>query len=351
MSKNFSIEKTDKNKSSVFMEVEIPSDLLENEFLKELKSQIEDAELPGFRKGKVPEGVFIQKYGELNILEKAASSAVNKILPELIKESKIRPITYPSASIIKIARKNPLIVKFEFVIYPEFKLPDYKKIAASVPEEKSAPEVSEGEVEKVVNDLRKQYAHHKLHEDNPNLNHNHKPIEETDLPVLTDEIASKLGDFKDVIDLKTKIKEGLLKEKEIKIKEKRRVAILDGIINATDVEVPEVMVKNELEKMLAEFKGEIERVGAKFEDYIKHIGKSEDELKKEWFPQAQKKAELDLIIPAISESEKLSVDNESIRKDSEKLLTLYPNIDPVKVRGYVEGIYLNQTVLNFLENL
>jgi FKBP-type peptidyl-prolyl cis-trans isomerase (trigger factor) len=60
--------------------------------------------------------------------------------------------------------------------------------------------------------------------------HGHGEIKDEDLPALDENFLKLLGDFKDVEDFKTKIKENILTEKEIKEKDKKRADILEGII-------------------------------------------------------------------------------------------------------------------------
>ena len=47
--------------------------------------------------------------------------------------------------------------------------------------------------------------------------------------------------------------------------------ILESIIKTAKLEVPDVLVESELEKMLGQFEGDISRMGLKFDEYLKYI--------------------------------------------------------------------------------
>lgn len=121
------IERLSGNEAEIIGEI-----LLEflNESRKEaLKHLNEHLNLPGFRKGQIPENVLVKTVGEMDILEETAEIALGKEYPNIILESKLHPMMCPHISITKLAAGIPLEFKIGLVLEPEFELPDYKKIA------------------------------------------------------------------------------------------------------------------------------------------------------------------------------------------------------------------------------
>src|SRR3989344_7862841 len=100
-------------------------------------------ELPGFRKGAVPEKILEEKIGESGILEEAAELAIKdewaKILREL-EEKNIEAIGRPQVEITKIAKGNPFEFKIQISVIDKINLPDYKKIAKEILSEKKTLE-------------------------------------------------------------------------------------------------------------------------------------------------------------------------------------------------------------------
>ncbi len=119
--------------------------------------------IPGFRKGgrtPPPENIVIQNVGEINILYEAAEEAINNSYRRIVEDNKIEPLGKPEISIIKIARKNPLIFKIIVSIFPEIKLPDYKKedLFGLSKIEKREVVVDEKEIEQTLDYIRKSRA-------------------------------------------------------------------------------------------------------------------------------------------------------------------------------------------------
>jgi FKBP-type peptidyl-prolyl cis-trans isomerase (trigger factor) len=351
MTKHFSNIKIQKLPASeVEIVGEINSDFLaecKNKAIKKLKMSLE---LPGFRKGHVPENLLVQKIGEGQILEEAADIALNETYPEILNETKIESVGQPKVTIMKLALGNPLEFKIVVAVYPEFNLPAYKEIAK---EELKKPEeisVTERDIDDVVMEIRKQHAHMELHKNSKSDSHDHKPLEEKDLPELTDGLVKQFGNFADILDFRKKISGTVSQEKIIRAKEKKRIAIIEGIMEKTEVEVPLLLIQSELEKMLAQFKDDIARAGLTYENYLKSVSKKEEDIKKEWGETATKKAKAQLVLGRIAEEEKISPDKEQLEQESRKIIELHKDADPLRVRMYVATMLLNEKVFQFLED-
>ena len=189
--------------SEIEFEGEIKSEHLKSYRNKALEEMKKEAEVPGFRKGHVPESMLIGKVGELSILEEGAYKAIREALPHLLSEHEYDFIGAPEVTITKIAHGEPLGFKIKIAVMPEVELSDYKKIAkAENSKETPKAEVSEKEVEESIGQILKSVADKSDKNENPKI------------PELNDELVKKLGDFKDVSDFKVKIKNILTKEKD-----------------------------------------------------------------------------------------------------------------------------------------
>ncbi|MFZ2522794.1 MAG: trigger factor [Minisyncoccia bacterium] len=318
---------------------------------KALKKLSQDAELPGFRKGNAPEALVAQKVGELKLLEEAAEMALQEEYPNILDEHKVDAIGRPEITITKIALSNPLEFKIKTYLAPEIKLSDYKKVAAEKGKKVSNDlSASEKEIEDVIKNIRWNLAHEKLHKDNPDLNqHNHPEIKDEDLPELDENLLKLIGDFKTLDDLKKKIGENISKEKEIKEKDKKRVEILEAIIDKSQIDLPKIIVDGELDKMMAQFQDDIGKSGLSIEQYLKHIKKSLEDLKKEWRETALKRAKSQVVLNEISKLEGITAIEEDIKKEMDHILSHHKDADRFRVRMYVETFLTNELVLKFLE--
>ncbi len=115
-------------------------------YQKAVKELSQNAEVPGFRKGNVPENVLKNHLGEEKIITKAAEKAIKNSYLNFLKENKIEPIGPPKAEIKKMAPLNDFVFSIEIDVLSEVDLPDYKKIAKET-EKPSEAKVKEEEVE------------------------------------------------------------------------------------------------------------------------------------------------------------------------------------------------------------
>jgi len=316
----------------------------------------ESVEIPGFRKGNAPEASIISKIGEMRILEEAAELALSEEYPNILEEHKIDALGRPEIAITKLAPENPLEFKAKISLYPEIKLSDYKTISKQqnlhTPSvgKKSETTVTEKEVDDVIHDIRQNIAHQKVHNENGSgKEHNHRKVEEKDLPEVNEEFAKMVG-FANVSEMKEKIKENIAKEKEVKEKDKKRVEILEAIMKDSTINLPKVIIQSEQERMLAQFKNDIETAGVSYNDYLTQIKKTEEDLKNEWKETAVKRAKSQFVLNTIAKEEKIAPTEEDIKKEVDLIVSHHKDADRFRVRMYVENFLSNELVFQFLES-
>jgi FKBP-type peptidyl-prolyl cis-trans isomerase (trigger factor) len=342
------ISSKDLDNSEVEIECEIEAEVIETHRSKAITKIQKNLSLPGFRPGHVPEAMLVKHVGDLFVYNEMADLAINDSFADIITEAKTNFITMPQIQITKLANKNPVQFKIIGPVMPEIKLPNYKKIAKSENGEKIEPtEATEKELEETIEEIRKNYA---LRNHTHAEGEEHKADEKMDLPEVNEEWVKKLGAFATVEDFKNKIREGIQKEKEFKAKDKKRMSIIEKILEDTKVVMPKIMIESELRKMQAQFEDDISRAGLKVEDYLKHLKKTPDDLKKEWTPDAEKRAKVQLIITKIALDEKIEADSEIIKKEVENLLKTYKDATEDRTKAYVEMMLTNEKVFEWLEN-
>jgi trigger factor len=193
-------------------------------------------------------------------------------------------------------------------------------------------------------------AHEKVHaEAGGGHEHNHRKIEDSDLPEVNDEFAKMLGNFENLEEMKKKIRENLSKEKEMKAKDKKRTEILEKIIEESTIDLPKIIVDGEMEKMLAQFKDDIAKSGISYEDYLKHIKKTEDDLRLEWKDASVKRAKSQVVLNTIAKDGGIAPKEDEVKKEMENILSHYKDADRFRVRMYVETFLTNELVFQFLE--
>jgi trigger factor len=350
------IKKLDKS------EVEILGVLPSSEFEKfedkALARISERIELPGFRKGKVPANMVKENVNEMMVLEEMAELAISDAYPKILETEKIDAIGRPEVAITKIAKGSDLEFKIVTAVLPEIKLPDYKKLASESKKKNPTPQVvvDEAEVEKTILELRKMRAEqargasHAGHENMSEEEHaKAHEIPENEYPVFDDAFAKSFGDFANADAFREKIRANMKIEKETVEKDKLRLLIVEELLKETSGDIPEILIESETDKIMYRLQGDITNAGLKFEDYLAQIKKTEEDLRKEWRTDAEKRAKLAVIIHTISEKENLKPSEEEIEKEVNNIMTMYKDADPIRARAYIENMLENEKVFAFLE--
>lgn len=342
--------------SQVELEISLPADLLVPARKKALENLSNSLNIAGFRNGHIPENIVIQTAGEGRVLDDTADIVLQEHFSEIIAQEKFDIIGRPQISVTKLALGNPIEFKATFAVLPNFELPDYKKIASSLAkasaDKEEKIEVSDKEVADVLLQIRKNKAHFDWHKANPDhKEHNHPDLEkEENLPPLDDELAKSAGNFKDLAELKEKIKENIVIEKTNRNKDKKRAEIMEELAKNTKMELPEILIESEIKKSIAQMKDDIERMKGKWEDYLTHTKKTEDDLKKDLRESSERKAKIQLIFNKIAEAEKIEPNKEILENEVKEVMKHYPEASEQNARIYVSTILQNSAVLKLLEN-
>src|SRR3989344_3513731 len=285
----------------------LPTEEFNAYITKATKAFTDEVELPGFRKGKAPEKLVLEKVGEGKILEEAARMALNEFYPTLLKEHAPQAIGRPQIKITKLARGNPFEWEAEIATLPDISLPNYTAIAK---EKNAAPEeeavVSEKEVADSLEWLQK--------------SRKKGEGEAAVLPELNDDFAKSVGAFENLDALKKLLEENIRLEKQDKAQGKRKMDILEAIAEKTSIAIPPQLIESEKEKMMHELERSITSMGMSWADYLGHIKKTEEDLKKEWTSDAEKRVKLGLVLREIAKQEKLEPTEEDLDAWAQKYL-------------------------------
>lgn len=112
------------------------------------KKKVKDIKVDGFRKGKCPKNIYLQKFGIESLYMDAVDTAVNKAYTDAIKEQKLIPVCEPKMDVKEIDEKH---IKFIFTIItrPEVKLGKYKDLGVKKDEVKVSKKEIDEEVARI----------------------------------------------------------------------------------------------------------------------------------------------------------------------------------------------------------
>lgn len=345
----YKIKKTNTDKDcEVTLEIEVKSDAL-NKLKDEAVKRIgESVKIDGFRPGNVPAKVILEKVGEYAIYEEATRMFIDANFVTILQDGKHFPINQPNISITKLTPGADAEIKIEFAVAPEIDVADYKKIAKKqmTEGESKAEEVTDAEVDSVVLNLQREIAHHEYHQNHDAHDHSHG---ELDLPEVNDAFAQKVGPFQTVEEMKKAIYENLVANKAQREVEKRRIKLIDEVIEKSKIKYPEFLLRSEQSIMLEELKADVAQTGQPFGEYLKMVNKTEDAIKEERKEMADKRVKTQLVLSKIANEEKLKADQVHVDEQVVQILKMHVNADKDNVRMFVERFELNQLVWKLLE--
>lgn len=183
-------------------------------------------------------------------------------------------------------------------------------------------------------------------------------VQEREVPVIDDTFAVGLGNFTSLDQLKTTMREGLLEEKRVKSREEHRARLLDVLVQNATVEHPEILIEEEISRMVREFEMQVRSLGLDLPGYLAQMKKTEAELRAEWLPQAHKRLSAHIILDRLAKEEELKIENEIIEAEMNKTLAQYKNTKDIEQKIDMERLYtairerlMNEKALEFLETV
>ena len=166
-------------------------------------------------------------------------------------------------------------------------------------------------------------------------------IKTKELPEIDDEFAKDADDEVETLEeLKAKIRTRLEDSKKHEAEHQVRDSVVEKAGANAQIEVPEVMVENEVNRMLQEFEQRLQMQGMNLELYFQFSGQDENALREQMKEEAEGRVRNNLTLEAIAKAENLEVSEEEVNAELQKMAEMYnmtvPNI--VNALGGLEGV-------------
>jgi trigger factor len=149
-------------------------------------------------------------------------------------------------------------------------------------------------------------------------------IKSKELPELDDEFAKDVDDeVETLVALKAKLREDLEEEKKQNADNAKREELINKATDNAEVEIPDVMVETELDRMMREFEQRLQMQGMTLDLYYQFSGQDEDALKGQMREDAGKRVKTNLTLEAIIKAENLEVTDEDVNAELENMASMY----------------------------
>ncbi|NUK30749.1 trigger factor [Parageobacillus sp. VR-IP] len=166
-------------------------------------------------------------------------------------------------------------------------------------------------------------------------------VKEKRLPALDDEFAKDVDDEVETLEqLKEKIRKRLEEAKKNEAEAALRDALVEKAAENAEIDIPEVMIKNETDRMLREFDQRLQMQGLNLDLYYQFSGQDEAALREQMKEDAEKRVRVALTLEAIAKAENIEVTEEEVNEELEKMAKAY-NLEVGKLKellGSLEGV-------------
>ncbi|TDL82114.1 trigger factor [Peribacillus frigoritolerans] len=391
--------------------VEVDAETFSKALDEAFKKVSKQVNIPGFRKGKVPRGMFEQRFGVESLYQDALDIILPEVYPQAVEEAGIEPIDRPEIDVEQIEKGKNLIFTAKVVVKPEVKLGEYKGLEV----EKVNAEVSEEDVDAELKTLQERHAELVVKEDGAVENGDtvvidfegfvdgeafeggtaenytleigsgsfipgfedqlvgllaggEKDVEVTfpeeyhaenlagkpatfkvklheikakELPALDDEFAKDADEEVESLEaLKAKTRTRLEETRKAEAENTLRDSLVDKASDNAEVDIPQVLIENEVNRMMQEFEQRLQAQGMNLELYFQFSGQDEDALKEQMKEDASKRVKYNLTLEAIAKAENIEVTDEDVDAEIAKMAEMYnmPVENIKQALGSLEGL-------------
>jgi trigger factor len=325
--------------------------------------------IPGFRKGKVPMPVLIQRVGKERIYQEAVESHISGWFWNAATRARLRPVANPDYDFeLPTSDKEGWTFSATVDVQPKPELPDWKSLEvprqeAELPEELVEHElellrssvaelapvegrpVQEGDT--VVVDLiaeggetqrdyvvevgygrlveeieaglvgmnvgeEKQIDFELADDSQRRVTAVVKEIKEKVLPELDDSLARAASEFETIAELRGDVEQRLREQLDAEIEGAFRAAVVDELVKATDVRPGGPLVDMRTRELLNGLIRSVERRGIRFEQYLAMTGANPDELVQRLAQEAAMSVARELVLEAAADKLGIEVPDEEI---------------------------------------
>lgn len=167
------------------------------------------------------------------------------------------------------------------------------------------------------------------------------------LPEVNDEFAKDVNaaGVETVADLKNMIRTRIEDGKKSQAENKADTALMDKLVENAEIDLPEVLVEEEVNNQIQQLAQQISQYGMNFNQYLSMMGKKIEDVRAEYTDNATKTAKLRLILEEIAKVEALEPTEEDLENEYNNIAAQY-NMPVDQVKTYISVDMLKRDVRN-----
>jgi len=148
-------------------------------------------------------------------------------------------------------------------------------------------------------------------------------IKRKKLPPLDDEFAKDVSEFETLEEYRQDLEKQLSERKQKEREQYLENTVVEKAAEAAVVDIPEVMVDNEVENMVRDFASRLRLQGMSLDMYFQFTGLTEEKLKEDLRGDARKRVLQSLVLEKIAQAENIQVEEAEIDEELERFSGLF----------------------------
>lgn len=181
-------------------------------------------------------------------------------------------------------------------------------------------------------------------------------ISKKELPEIDDEFAKDVSEFENLNDYKADIQKKLAEQNEQKSIREYEDELVEKIVANASVEIPAVMIENQIDDMIKETEYRMMYQGMKLEDYLKYANIEMKDFRENHRQTAEMQVKTQLVVDKIIKDEKIEADEESVNakiaelaEQAKKTVEEYKKGMPERQLSYIQNQVISDKLFAFLK--
>lgn len=171
-------------------------------------------------------------------------------------------------------------------------------------------------------------------------------IKSKELPTIDDEFAKDVSEFDTLEELKSDTRKILEQKAADQSKVSNDNNVITKIVNETKIDVPEVLIKREIDYLARNYEQQFRQQGFVGKEYDDIINNFVNQYKESARAQAEFNVKAELVLEAIIKKENIAVSEEELKKEVDEVAKQY-NVEEDRLEAFKESLL--QSSKNYME--
>ena len=169
-------------------------------------------------------------------------------------------------------------------------------------------------------------------------------IKKKELPQVDDDFVKDVSEFDTVDAYRADLKDKLTTARQNKVNDDADNQTIDQLVEKLQGEIPEAMYVNRMNEDVQEFAYRLQSQGLDMKTYMQYTGQTEDSIREQFRPQAERQVKIRLALEKIAALENVEATDEDVENEYNKLAEAY-KMEADKVKSFIPAEELKKDIV------